>query len=62
MILLRQEDYGKFNVVCLRIQCMLIQFKKCINDTKEQDMLTVSSKEFIEDNLNNDMIQFTISH
>ena len=52
----------KFNVSLLKDKMYVNTVKKCINDTKEQYMLPVYSKEFIEDNINNDMIQFTISH
>ena len=52
----------KFNVSLLKDKMYVNTVKKCINDTKEQYMLPVYSKEFIEDNINNDVIQFTISH
>ena len=52
----------KFNVSLLKDKMYVNTVKKCINDTKEQYMLPVYSKEFIEDSNNNDMIQFTISH
>ena len=52
----------KFNVSLLKDKMYVNTVKKCINDTKEQYMLPVYRKEFIEDSNNNDMIQFTISH
>ena len=52
----------KFNVSLLKDKNYVNTVKKCINDVKEQYMLPVYDTEFIEDNANNEMLQFTISH
>ena len=52
----------KFNVSLLKDKNYVNTVKKCINNVKEQYMLPVYDTEFIEDNANNEMIQFTISH
>ena len=52
----------KFNVSLLKDRAYINTVKKCIIDTKEQYMLPVYNTEFIKDNINNDMVEFTISH
>ena len=52
----------KFNVSLLKDKAYINTVKKYIYDTKEQYMLPVYNREFVEDNNNNDTIQFTISH
>ena len=52
----------KFNVSLLKDKAYINTVKKCIIDIKEQYMLPVYNTEFIKDNLNNDMVEFTISH
>ena len=52
----------KFNVSLLKDKAYINTVKKCIIDTKEQYMLPVYNTEFIKDNINNDMVEFTISH
>ena len=52
----------KFNVSLLKDKAYINIVKKCIIDTKEQYMLPVYNTDFIKDNINNDMVEFTISH
>ena len=56
------KELWKFNVSLLKDKNYVNTVKKCINDVKEQYVLPVYDTEFIEDNANNEMIQFTISH
>ena len=60
--LVKGKGLWKFNVSLLKDKAYINTVKKCINDTKEQYMLPVYNREFVEDNNNNDTIQFTISH
>ena len=52
----------KFNTSLLKDKDYVNAVKQCIVDIKERYMLPVYSKEFIEDNLNNDLLEITISH
>ena len=52
----------KFNVSLLKDKTYVETVKKCINYIKEQYMLPVYNADFFKDNLNNDQLQFTVSH
>ena len=59
---IKGKGLWKFNVSLLKDKTYVDTIKKCIKDTKVQYMLPVYNMDLVEDNLNNDLIQFTISH
>ena len=52
----------KFNVSLLKDQNYIEEVKKCINKVKEQYMLPVYNFDYFKDNLNDDIIEFSISY
>ena len=52
----------KFNVSLLKDQNYIEEVKKCINKVKEQYMLPVYNFDYFKDNLNDDIIEFSISN
>lgn len=52
----------KFNTSLLKDKIYIEEVKKCINKVKEQYMLPVYNLEFIENSINNDLLELTISY
>lgn len=52
----------KFYTSLLKDKIYIEEVKKCINKVKEQYLLPNYNLEFIENNINNDLLEFTISN
>ena len=52
----------KFNTSLLEDKIYIEEVKKCINKVKEQYILPIYNLEFIENNINNNLLEFTISN
>ena len=51
----------KFNTSLLKDKTYVEEVKKCINKVKEQYIIPIYNLEFIKNNINNDLLEFTIS-
>ena len=51
----------KFNTSLLQDKTYVEEVKKCINKVKEQYIFPIYNLEFIKNNINNDLLEFTIS-
>ena len=54
--------YWKFNNSLLKNKTYVDEVKQCINKVKEQYILPIYNLEFIKNNTNNDLLEFTISN
>ncbi|MCG7878665.1 MAG: reverse transcriptase domain-containing protein [Candidatus Thiodiazotropha endolucinida] len=52
----------KFNTSLLKDKTYVEEVKKCINKVKEQYIIPIYNLEFINDNKNNEVLEFTISY